>query len=293
MPNQLFELNRLPELSDEAILDEIRRVAALVPRSALTAEEFNRHSKVSRSTVTRRFGTWRGALSAAGLSDRLHPNHVEITDEEVLKALQDLSARLGKPQITVRDVEAHLPFGFSRLQKGWGNARAAFDAAGLTTASVERRYSDEECFENLLTVWAHYGRPPTYREMGSLPSRVGGKAYKLRFGSWNKALHAFTLRANSGVDPAPEVIAEAASSTTEESTGKRGPRDVPLGLRFKILRRDRFRCVLCGDNPPQNPDCVLNVDHINPWSLGGATVEENLRTLCAACNVGRSNRYND
>ena len=191
-----FELNRLPELTDEAILAEIRRVANCVHHVSLTAEEFNRHSKVSRSTVTRRFGTWKRALAEAGLADRLHPINVELSDQEVLSALQELSRKLGKTQITVREVEAHLPFGFGRLQRSWGSARTAIEAAGLTTASVGRRYSDEECFENLLAVWTHFARAPAYREMGSPPSRVGGKAYQLRFGSWNKALHAFVLRVN-------------------------------------------------------------------------------------------------
>ena len=72
-----------------------------------------------------------------------------------------------------------------------------------------------------------------------------------------------------------------------------GSRDIPLGLRFKALRRDHFKCVLCGDNPPISSQCVLHVDHIVPWSKGGKTKIENLRTLCASCNVGRGNRYDD
>jgi len=53
-----------------------------------------------------------------------------------------------------------------------------------------RGYTDEECFENILTVWTHYGRPPMYKEMRLPPSRVGPKAY-LRWGTWLKALEAF------------------------------------------------------------------------------------------------------
>ena len=33
----------------------------------------------------------------------------------------------------------------------------------------------------------------------------------------------------------------------------------------------------------------LHVDHIKPWSKGGETVLENLQTLCATCNLGKSN----
>jgi len=33
----------------------------------------------------------------------------------------------------------------------------------------------------------------------------------------------------------------------------------------------------------------LHVDHIEPWSRGGKTIEENLQTLCEKCNLGKSN----
>jgi len=70
-------------------------------------------------------------------------------------------------------------------------------------------------------------------------------------------------------------------------------RDPSIGLRFKVLQRDHFKCVLCGDHPARNVECVLHVDHVIPWSKGGKTREDNLRTLCATCNIGRSNRHSD
>lgn len=290
-----FELHRLADTSDEAILEEIRRVASLIEKPQFTATAFDKLSKVSRTTVTRRFGSWTKALEAASLSNR-----PQMSDSDILVALKKLSERLGKKQLTVREVESHLPISFHRLQRGWGSARAAFETAGLTVASVGHRYSDDDCFENLLDVWTHYGRPPTYREMSEPPSKVGGKAYTLRFGTWNKALSAFVHRANGGADQDVESTTSQTSAgrtpprvVAPDDSPKRGPRDAPLSLRFKVLRRDNFRCVLCGDNPPKNPDCVLHVDHILPWSLGGATIAHNLRTLCATCNLGRSNRYAD
>jgi 5-methylcytosine-specific restriction endonuclease McrA len=63
-------------------------------------------------------------------------------------------------------------------------------------------------------------------------------------------------------------------------------------LRTQILERDGFTCQTCGaaagDPDPQNPDRMvrLHVDHVDP---DGPTEERNLRTLCSACNEGRSN----
>lgn len=66
-------------------------------------------------------------------------------------------------------------------------------------------------------------------------------------------------------------------------------------LRNEILERNGFTCQQCGAGPgdpdPYNParKVRLHIDHIIPISQGGANSRENLRTLCSACNQGRSN----
>ncbi|HWZ48783.1 MAG TPA: HNH endonuclease [Herbaspirillum sp.] len=303
----VFELDRLAEYSDDAILDELRRVADIAPNGPLTTRLFQRHSRVSFGTVTRRFGSWDKALMAAGLSERWLGSRAaklattkSITDEVILEALADLALRLGKTELTWRDVTAHLPFNGNILKKRWGSVSAAFEAAGLSSTNRGRRYTDEECFENMLEVWTHHGRPPRVREMSELPSKVGATPYMERFGTWKKALTAFVERANSDLDilasdtptvGAAPLVAEQLSTAIQESG--RDKRGISLGVRFQVLNRDRFKCVLCGDSPSSNPTCVLHVDHIIPWSKGGRTSIENLRSLCGSCNIGRGNRYDD
>ena len=60
-------------------------------------------------------------------------------------------------------------------------------------------------------------------------------------------------------------------------------------LRYKILKRDSFRCTICGASAQEG--AKLHVDHIIPISKGGKTVESNLRTLCERCNLGKRDRY--
>lgn len=58
-------------------------------------------------------------------------------------------------------------------------------------------------------------------------------------------------------------------------------------LRFLIMRRDSFRCRLCGKSASSDNGVRLEVDHIKPVSSWGTTAEENLWTLCRECNHGK------
>jgi hypothetical protein len=55
-------------------------------------------------------------------------------------------------------------------------------------------------------------------------------------------------------------------------------------VRFGVFKRDGFACQYCGSSPPS---VVLEVDHINPVSLGGANDTDNLITSCFDCNRGK------
>ena len=51
-----------------------------------------------------------------------------------------------------------------------------------------------------------------------------------------------------------------------------------------VWRRDGGKCVYCGST--EN----LQLDHIIPFSKGGATTVENLQLLCQKCNLQKSNK---
>lgn len=62
--------------------------------------------------------------------------------------------------------------------------------------------------------------------------------------------------------------------------------EVSDSLRYDIMNRDGFRCVICGASA--NEGAHLHVDHIIPIAKGGKSVPSNLRTLCERCNIGKS-----
>lgn len=61
-------------------------------------------------------------------------------------------------------------------------------------------------------------------------------------------------------------------------------------LRDFIKARDNFTCCNCKNSTHNEPNLLLEIDHIIPVSKGGYTVEDNLQTLCWKCNRAKSNK---
>jgi hypothetical protein len=170
--------------------------------------------------------------------------------------------------------------------------------AGFTTPLSSRKYTDEERFENLLNVWTHYGRQPKYAEMKKEPSIVGPKAYVVRWGSWTNALLAFIEKVNSDISVQPTLEIEIPKADNLDSSILKNEnilpedrRGISVGLRFNIFKRDRYKCIICGRSPATTWGLELHADHIIPFSRGGKTREDNLRTLCNECNIGKSDKF--
>jgi hypothetical protein len=88
-----FELHRMSDYSNEAILSAINRVATIVTSPKISIAEFRKHSRVSPHTVRRRFGTWEKALRAAGIGERFDSTNRLIVREKVIAELQRVSRR--------------------------------------------------------------------------------------------------------------------------------------------------------------------------------------------------------
>lgn len=292
-----FKLDRLSDYSDDAILEEILRVADILKERPLTISNFDKESRVNHTTITRRFGNWKNALQKAGLDNSyFHTQNIKKNKEEIILELQRVAKVLGKDSFTAGEFEkaSEMSRTSSALYREFGSFKKMMEAAGLISPAVSKRYSDEERYENLLNVWTYYGRQPSHAEMKSTPSIIGPKAYITRWGSWSKALYAFVERVNKDLceqENTNIIEQKEAPSKKQTSISEEDSREIKLGLRYKILSRDHFKCKRCGDSPATNPACKLHVDHIAPFSKGGKTTANNLQTLCDKCNIGKGNRY--
>lgn len=59
---------------------------------------------------------------------------------------------------------------------------------------------------------------------------------------------------------------------------RRVRRRIPRRIRDRVFERDGYRCRHCGRAD------YLEIDHVEPWALGGSDEESNLQTLCSRCN---------
>jgi hypothetical protein len=291
-----FELNRPTDYSDEALINEIKRVSVIVDKP-LTRTKFNENSKYCASTIVKRFGSWLDVLKKAELdSSYFHVANSKIFKEEVIHELQRVSGILGTTCFSQKDFVSHCNIDRSTLSRKFGSFNLLMKQAGLSTPLSSRKYTDEERFENLLNVWTYYGRQPNYSEMKREPSIVGPKAYVVRWGSWTKALLLFLEKVNADISETPIIEAEILETENSmESENKKilpaDRKEISVGLRFTIFKRDKYKCVMCGRSPATTFGIELHADHIVPFSKGGKTQEDNLRTLCNECNIGKSDKF--
>jgi hypothetical protein len=201
-----------------------------------------------------------------------------ITDGDLLDDIRAVADQLGVTSLPERWYQQHGRYSTSAIKDRFGSWNAAIAAVGLTFAG-QRDIGDAELFDNLRSVWIVLGRQPRKREMIKPISKFTHHPYVKRYGGWLDAVKAFLTSLEQAETP-PERLRSRAS---------RGPREPSLRLRFLVMRRDNFRCCQCGVSPAVTPGVRLDIDHVVPWSAGGATTMENLQTLCSKCNLGKSN----
>lgn len=227
-----LERPRANQYPTEAILDELRRVAAVFENRRFTRHEFDAKSDYCKgSVVLVRFGSWQAALDATGI---------------------EFAAPVKKDRSLI---------------------------------------SNEELFSELSRVWRLIGHRPSKDEWDHSEPCYSYTTYKTRFGGWINACAAFVEHTSESTNPSAvssvstghQPISKALATPIDASE-RRG---IPMKLRYKVLARDCFKCVSCGRSPATHAGVVLHIDHITPFSKGGKTVLENLRSLCQDCNWGK------
>lgn len=304
MKFELTEPNK--QFSNADLTQDLKRVSEILAKPSVSLREYQQHGEYSYQTLKKRFGSWEKALLEAGLLQSKRSwggelSEARIPDADLIEDMKSVSQHIQKHELTIVDYDNFGRFGSATICKRFGGWNKAKEIAGLK-ASRGYNQTDEDYFKNVFFVWQHLGRQPKYQEMVAPLSKIHISSYERKFGTWRNALEGFIEYINNkdqddirpaSSDPKDAVYMPSTSSNETEKVStqksKRTNRIANLRQRFRVMKRDGFRCVLCGASPALNVGCELHIDHIIPWSHGGETIEENLRTLCSNCNLGRSN----
>lgn len=301
-----FELNDYKkELTDEEIIEDIKRVAKELVHDYISISTYRQRGQYSQTAIQGHFGTWKNALSLAGLrNERTKSELKRIKKEDYYADLQRIAKQLNKDTVLYEEYRQYGKYAaghvFSRF-KTWDKALLA---AGLQPTGLARSRIDEQAlFDELERIWTKLGRQPTSTDItkGDI-SKYSLDTYTRRFGGWRKALEVFVEYINSDnseqidEEEIKENNIDSLNNTSEnvdiekslQKKEHKTSRNINTRMRFKVLKRDNFKCCACGASPAKDSSVELHVDHIVPWSKGGETVIDNLQTLCSKCNLGKS-----
>ena len=98
-------------------------------------------------------------------------------------------------------------------------------------------------------------------------------------------LHPMANYCSNGVDKKADGLSLLRKWLAPQS--KRKP--IKPSLRFEILKRDNYRCQMCGVTAKDG--AALEIDHITPVAKGGTNDAGNLQVLCRECNAGKSDSW--
>ena len=205
-----------------------------------------------------------------------------ITDEDIIDDLLHVKNDiLKKNTIKMREYFQHGKYGAKAVRNHFGNWNNLLEKLGIEINRVSQHLSKEDIFNIIYDLWLNIGRQPTMREFEAMTHHTK-KIIISNFGKWTSCLKEFVYWANANNKQDQLGIA------TKVETNHTTSREPSLSLRFAVLKRDNYKCVICGRSPATTPGLELHVDHILPYSRGGETVIDNLQTLCSDCNLGKS-----
>lgn len=210
----------------------------------------------------------------------LDTHHRNSSEEELISDVINVAKKLNKDKITIDEYNDLGKFHATTLTRRFGSWFLVLEKAGLKKTR-NLNITNDELFENIVTVWNTTGRQPRYNDIKPSISLFSAGTYEKRFGSWRKALEAFVAWANDA------DVAKSEPNIEKNISINKSPRNINWRLRALVLMRDGASCQMCGDTPQSG--AKLHVDHIIPWSKGGETTLQNLQSLCEKCNIGKSN----
>ena len=124
--------------------------------------------------------------------------------------------------------------------------------------------------------------------------RENGQFYHVMSRSWDSGVSCYGIELLGGfllTDDGDIASPDRWFSSEPEPEPEPEPKRKPIkpSLRFEILKRDGYRCQMCGVTAKDG--ATLEIDHVTPVSKGGSNDADNLQVLCRDCNIGKSDNF--
>ncbi len=292
MKYQLNGYNR--NISEEELIKDLKSVSQKIDGRYLSRSLYEKNGRFSATPYIRRFGSWVSALEAANLSTQMPSESTKrISDIALLDDIRKVADIIDKEIITTRDYTQHGFYAIQTILSRFKTWNIALDKAGLPTKY--KKVSDTDLFEEINRLWIEKGAPPTTTDIRNGQSLYSLNTFSRHFGGFRKALEAFVkYMEHEGIAITDDLKNESDAVNCGQSKKQKNviikhktSREVNTTLRYKVLKRDNFKCCVCGASPAKDSHIELHIDHIIPWSKGGETTIDNLQTLCSKCNLGK------
>jgi hypothetical protein len=229
-----------------------------------------------------------------------------IPESKIIEELENAAKYFKYIEFGWREFDKFASIRANTVKKHFGSWKKGLEALeihlqkqGLHLAprpfAPQRIFSDKDLYTEMERIWRKVGQRPSRTEWELSQPKISYNTYKQRFGSWTKACLEF-IKYNMGeIVSDNEFVISAKRDSSKFKTKrieylKENTRNVPLTLRFEILKRDNYRCVVCGKSPVTDIGTKLHIDHIIPFSKGGKSTIDNLQTLYEDCNLGKGDK---
>ena len=215
-----FELNDYKqELTDEEILSDIKNTAERLGRDYISISYYRKNGKYSQTAIQHHFGTWKNALSLAGLrTDRNASELKLISDEDYFEDLRRVANLIQQNTVPYDDYKKFGRYSAEHIFNRFGKWNRALELAGLCSTGFSKdKISQQECFDEIERMWRLLGRQPTSTDIikGNV-SHYSIDTYKRRFGSWRKALEAFVEYINENNDSDTDIDNQTVEDRTHD-----------------------------------------------------------------------------
>lgn len=184
----------------------------------------------------------------------LEEHHRNVSTDELIEDVRRVAKELGKESIMIEEYDGLGKYHHTTIRRRIGSWKEILLQADLSVEGHNFYISDEEYLADLKFVAETLKNDTVTSLEYKLYGKYGSSKLSNRFGNWKRALENFIQYINDDADreESDSSISSKENNEQENATKEyrhKTKRDVNLRLRFLVMKRDNFKCCMCGASP--------------------------------------------